>query len=175
MSVDLAYKPVSVTDCILWDGRLGAGGYGVLWRNGKDIKAHRMIWEECFGGIPPGMCICHKCDTPSCINPEHLFMGTRTDNRRDASKKGRLRRDFCMRGHALVEDNIYVQTLLSGQNQRQCRECNLMRGRARPSRAELDPARLARLRRLDLKRKAKARGLRLAPAPTERSNTASKA
>lgn len=58
------------------------------WR-GEDLLAHRHIWEECFGEIPKGMCVCHKCDTPKCINPEHLFLGSHTDNMQDKCQKGR--------------------------------------------------------------------------------------
>jgi hypothetical protein len=58
-------------------------------QNRKSILISHLYWEECFGPIPPGMNILHKCDNPRCINPEHLFLGTQFDNMRDMIKKGR--------------------------------------------------------------------------------------
>jgi hypothetical protein len=63
--------------------------------NGKLTKVSHIIWEECFGFIPDGFHVLHHCDIPQCINPEHLFLGTNTDNIRDKIKKGRLR---CLHG-----------------------------------------------------------------------------
>lgn len=66
-------------------------GYHIACHDGRQTGIHRIIWEECFGFIPNGMEVCHKCDNPSCINPEHLFLGTQADNNRDMWKKGRAR------------------------------------------------------------------------------------
>ena len=68
--------------------KLSPRGYASVQRNHKAIRVHRLIWEECFGDIPNGLCVCHKCDNPSCINPEHLFLGTYADNNRDRNLKG---------------------------------------------------------------------------------------
>jgi len=51
--------------------------------------AHRKAWEDEHGPIPPGMNVCHHCDNPPCINPDHLFLGTQKDNAVDMSRKGR--------------------------------------------------------------------------------------
>jgi hypothetical protein len=64
-------------------------GYPHLIRNGKQWIMSRYIYTQIHGQIPDGMYVCHKCDNPSCINPEHLFLGTQTDNMQDMVNKGR--------------------------------------------------------------------------------------
>jgi DNA-binding Xre family transcriptional regulator len=75
--------------CWLWRGQLNQSGYGVLWLDGKSRIAHRVAWVFFRGEIPPGVLVCHTCDVPACVNPEHLFLGTHTDNARDREEKGR--------------------------------------------------------------------------------------
>lgn len=78
-------------DCWLWTGAVNSHGYGRL-RSGEDrsvLRAHRVSWELHFGPIPDGLFVLHYCDNPPCVRPDHLFLGTNTDNLRDASKKGR--------------------------------------------------------------------------------------
>lgn len=76
--------------CIIWQGYVQSGGYGQTYCKGKRILAHRKAYIEAYGPIPPGMLVCHKCDTPLCVNPKHLFLGTHKDNSQDALKKGRI-------------------------------------------------------------------------------------
>lgn len=79
------------TGCLLWTGyKCGRnGGYGRtrFWQ--KRQLVHRLAWQMEHGPIPDGMCVCHKCDTPLCVNVDHLFLGTQQENTADKVKKGR--------------------------------------------------------------------------------------
>lgn len=89
--------------CIIWGG-WKVGGYGRIRWKGKRIAVHRAAYEELNGPIPDGLCACHMCDTPSCVNPNHIFLGTRADNNRDKTKKHRQ-----SRGEAHAK-NLYGRT-----------------------------------------------------------------
>lgn len=80
--------------CWLWTGTIDAYGYGSMFlaRTGniRTIqKAHRLSWELHYGPIPDGLCVLHKCDVRSCVNPQHLFLGTPSQNVEDCISKGR--------------------------------------------------------------------------------------
>ena len=79
------------SQCIIFQGFKDSAGYGHTTHGGKKLSAHRKAWLIANGDIPPGMVVCHKCDNPSCINPDHLFIGTHADNARDRDSKGRGR------------------------------------------------------------------------------------
>lgn len=73
-----------------WDWTAGLnGGYGQIKVDGKMKKAHRISWELHNGPIPEGLCVCHKCDRPVCVNPNCLFLGTNAENTEDRNKKDR--------------------------------------------------------------------------------------
>lgn len=75
--------------CIEWSKGRDKHGRGVAWYNGKNMTAPRMVWTQCEGPIPAGMQVLHTCDNPGCVNPAHLWLGTRSDNMRDMTRKGR--------------------------------------------------------------------------------------
>ena len=86
------YIPEPNSGCWLWEGRVDRRGYGRLKEIGrKFLAAHRLSWTLHRSEIPPGMYVLHKCDTPLCVNPDHLFLGTHLDNMRDMVQKGRAR------------------------------------------------------------------------------------
>lgn len=84
---NLASVPVK-GDCLQWINGLDKDGYGIFYANGKTYKAHRVAYSLSKGD-PAGMCVCHSCDNPSCVNPNHLFLGTISDNNKDRHSKGR--------------------------------------------------------------------------------------
>lgn len=91
MAEVLAARSAWEDDCLIWTARRTADGYGSVSINNKEYLAHRVAWLVARGPIPNGLCVCHKCDTPACINAEHLFLGTQADNMADMKAKGRGR------------------------------------------------------------------------------------
>ncbi len=82
---------VSKPGCHLWTGKLDVYGYGKVWIDGREVIASRHAWLLHHGRLPADLCVLHRCDTPACVKPDHLFLGTRLDNMRDKFEKGRAK------------------------------------------------------------------------------------
>ena len=74
--------------CWMWKGS-HTRRYGTFWAHGKNIGAHVYAYRRFKGEVAPGMFVCHTCDVPLCVNPEHLFVGTPKDNTQDMMRKNR--------------------------------------------------------------------------------------
>lgn len=85
--LQLRSMPITETGCLIWVGPVNNKGYGRVSRH----YAHRIAYEMHVGTIPDGMEVCHRCDTPACINHHHLFLGTHLENMQDSVRKGRAR------------------------------------------------------------------------------------
>lgn len=131
-----------MSDCVLTTATIDVHGYGVtnvLIAKGTyvSIKAHRFAYEMAKGPIPEGLSVLHTCDVRACINPDHLWVGTRAENQVDMQKKGRGRNGFsdathCIRGHEFTPENTYVYPTNRGSGWgRMCKACQLMRQRRR--------------------------------------------
>ena len=123
------YTPEPNTGCWLWTAGTCRFGYGRFHYVKRDIESHRMSWHFYRGPIPDGLCVLHKCDTPACVNPDHLFLGTRADNNIDCTNKKRQPRQnitHCKNGHLFSGYNVVV----TSANKRACRLCSAARTRA---------------------------------------------
>lgn len=123
------YVPEPNSGCLIWIGTITSTGYGRIsnGRGGKIIFAHRASWKLHRGEIPKGTLVCHKCDVPLCVNPDHLFIGSQRDNMTDCVMKKRdkeTRKTHCKNGHQYDLENIYLVRRASGRFGRVCRQCS---------------------------------------------------
>lgn len=88
---DALWIPEPNTGCWLWLGGTTKRGYGTFWDH-RTKKAHRFAYERHVGKVPRGRFLLHGCDTPSCVNPDHLTPGTHRQNMKDMRRKGRAHR-----------------------------------------------------------------------------------
>ena len=136
---DTYVMPEPNSGCHLWAGALNSRGKYPSYRG---QRAHHVALMRAQGlvALPPGVEVCHTCDTPQCVNPDHLFLGTKSDNMRDAARKGRLagqrdpgrmsrlarlprrprpRATHCRNGHELT-----VESTTSSGGRRRCIACS---------------------------------------------------
>lgn len=124
--------PEPNTGCWLWTHGSLVAGYGVIQDGNKSLKAHRVSYELFIGQIGKGLFVCHKCDTPACVNPNHLWLGTCKDNLRDAVKKKRMheqKKTHCPNGHPYSGDNLIMHYRKNKNPTRECKKCNRERQR----------------------------------------------
>jgi hypothetical protein len=76
-------------ECWLWTASVNRKGYGQFGFNGRCRLAHRVAYQIVNGSIPNGLCVLHRCDIPACVNPAHLFVGSKSENNADMRAKGR--------------------------------------------------------------------------------------
>lgn len=88
------FKVIKTESCWNWNGAKDREGYGYLWNGYELMGAHRFSYILHYGFIPEESLVCHHCDNPSCVKPEHLFEGTNSDNQVDCLKKGRGNRNW---------------------------------------------------------------------------------
>jgi len=116
--------------CWEWQSSIRGNGYGAFFTHlieegRKCYGAHRYSWMLAHGPIPDGLWVLHKCDNRICVNPDHLFLGDRTDNMRDCAQKGRVcttgqsNKTHCKRGHEFTAEN----TRLNKKGHRKCKAC----------------------------------------------------
>lgn len=130
---------ISPTGCWLWTGLCNPlWGYGRYAYRGRDVPVHRQVYKVIYGvSLTREQYVCHACDVRNCCNPDHLWLGTNSDNQKDAGRKGRhaeILKTHCPHGHEYTPENTRILTSASGGLARQCKECQRIRCRERYNR-----------------------------------------
>ncbi len=98
------------TGCWIWTSALSDKGYGLFRLSGKNVRAHRFSYTLYKGQIYKNLQVCHTCDTPCCVNPDHLFLGTLQDNMEDMRRKQRKPKQFGENhSHSRLTNNIVLE------------------------------------------------------------------
>ncbi len=123
-------KVEKTKECWNWTAAKNPKGYGRYKVEGKCRSPHVLSFLNSGGVLLDKEEVCHTCDNPSCVRPDHLFAGTRSDNMKDCAEKGRISSrnhtaTHCIHGHILLGDNLYLRK----NGHRQCRECHRRRNR----------------------------------------------
>ena len=125
-------SPEPMSGCWLWVASVSRG-YGAFYFRKKVERAHRVAWIlSRRKDIPQGMLVLHRCSNRSCVNPEHLYAGSYSDNLEDAIRDGvhhNAGKTHCLRGHPLSGDNLVVRRKKTGGFERVCLTCKRMFGR----------------------------------------------
>ena len=113
--------------CWNWLGSLNSNGYALIGYCGKTVLLHRLTYELCNGVFDKKLCVLHKCDNRKCINPDHLFLGTKSDNMIDCANKNRQYRQkvknlYCKQGHMIAGHNA-IQSKSKDHSWTECRIC----------------------------------------------------
>lgn len=115
--MDRFWKYVTKTNsCWIWSGSRFNDGYGSFWTGKKVVRAHRFLMTTIYGKLPSNLLVCHHCDNPPCVRPDHLFLGTHRDNAQDSIQKGRFNRQHGERiGTSKLknDDVIMIKKMLS--------------------------------------------------------------
>jgi hypothetical protein len=130
--------------CWEWQGSRNPDGYGNVraYRERRTLKCHRVAYELSYGEAPSELHVLHHCDNPACVRPDHLFLGTHTDNMRDKERKGRsvsyeASLTHRVRGHPFDAAN----TRTTSKGSRECRACHVIHETERTKkRRQRDPA-----------------------------------